>query len=293
MCSTCGCSQPGSIVTIKKAGEVTFSPIPGDGHLLEAGHGHHHHDHHHDHHHPDTDHRLIELEQDILNKNDLAASRNRGFLEARNIVALNMVSSPGSGKTSLLERTLTDLEDEMDFAVIEGDQQTMNDADRIAATGFPAVQVNTGKACHLDADMVYSAIRKLDPVQGSVLVIENVGNLVCPSMFDLGEMARVVIMSVTEGDDKPIKYPDMFHTSDLCIISKTDLLPYVPFDVGKAKEFARQVNHRLEFIELSAQNGDGLEAWYNWLRNMRAVSSVPEREGHKISRHENFAAHPD
>ncbi|MCB0547381.1 MAG: hydrogenase nickel incorporation protein HypB, partial [Phaeodactylibacter sp.] len=205
-------------------------------------------------------------EQDILQQNNLLAERNRGFLEAKNILALNLVSSPGSGKTSLLERTLKDLAGEFSCYVIEGDQQTSNDADRIAATGAPVVQINTGKGCHLDSDMVNKALKKLRPAEDALLFIENVGNLVCPSLFDLGEGARVVIISVTEGDDKPIKYPDMFHSSHLCIINKVDLLPYVQFDVEKAKEYALRVNHHLEFIELSATSGQGMEQWYAWLR---------------------------
>lgn len=215
---------------------------------------------------------MVELEQDILQQNNLLAERNRGFLEAKNILALNLVSSPGSGKTSLLERTLKDLGEEFSCYVIEGDQQTSNDANRIAATGAPVVQINTGKGCHLDSDMVNKALKKLRPADDSLLFIENVGNLVCPSLFDLGEGARVVIVSVTEGDDKPIKYPDMFHTSNLCIINKIDLLPYVQFDVEKAKEYALRVNRRLEFIELSATSGEGMEKWYEWLRE-KAQSS--------------------
>lgn len=209
---------------------------------------------------------MVELEQDILQQNNLLAERNRGFLEAKNILALNLVSSPGSGKTSLLERTLKDLREEFSCYVIEGDQQTSNDANRIAATGAPVVQINTGKGCHLDSDMVNKALKKLRPTDGALLFIENVGNLVCPSLFDLGEGARVVIISVTEGDDKPIKYPDMFYSSDLCIINKTDLLPYVQFDVEKTKEYALRVNHHLKFIELSATSGEGMEQWYEWLR---------------------------
>lgn len=284
MCSTCGCGNPGETITIRKSGEVVFSAIdPNQSLLTNTGH-HHHHDH--DHHHGDADNtgkRLIELERDILNGNNVSAARNRGFLEGRNIFSLNLVSSPGSGKTSLLERTLTDMGNEVQFSVIEGDQQTMNDADRIAATGFPAIQINTGKACHLDADMVYSAIKKLDPPANSVMVIENVGNLVCPSMFDLGESARVVIMSVTEGDDKPVKYPDMFLSSDLCIISKTDLLPYVPFDVNKARDYARKINHRLEFLELSSLSGEGMEQWYGWLRNKIKKPEYPASQAAGIS----------
>ena len=209
---------------------------------------------------------MIEVEQDVLRHNDLMAARNRGYFEARNILALNLVSSPGSGKTALLERTLADLKDEIPFCVIEGDQQTLNDANRIAAIGVPVRQINTGKGCHLESDMVYEAVRQLDPKNDSVLMIENVGNLVCPSMFNLGEQKRVVIISVTEGEDKPIKYPDMFHSSDICIINKTDLLPYLRFDLQKLKDYALQVNPNLRFFEVSALKGDGMEAWYDWLR---------------------------
>lgn len=271
MCSTCGCGSSSS-------GEVTITKIGDEEnhvhlHVHENGNGHHHHSHGHDHHHhhkhdefhtpPKT---VIELERDIMQKNDLLAERNRGYFEGRNILALNLVSSPGSGKTSLLERTLQDMKDEMKCFVIEGDQQTSNDAHRIAKTKVPVVQINTGKGCHLDSDMVNRAIKQLEPTDGSVLFIENVGNLVCPSLFDLGEGARVVIISVTEGDDKPIKYPDMFHSAHLCIINKTDLLPYVEFDLEKTKEYALRVNHHLEFIELSATTGNGMDQWYRWLR---------------------------
>jgi hydrogenase nickel incorporation protein HypB len=215
--------------------------------------------------------KQINLEQDVLLKNNLKAERNRGFFLAKEILALNLVSSPGSGKTSLLERTLSDLKEELKFYVIEGDQQTMNDADRIAATGVPVVQINTGKGCHLDSDMVATAITKLQPESDSVVFIENIGNLVCPAMFDLGEQSRVVIISVTEGDDKPLKYPDMFASSDLCIINKIDLLPYVNFSCAKAKEYARQINHKLAFIELSATTGRGIDQWYAWLRSKVSV----------------------
>lgn len=194
------------------------------------------------------------------------AARNRGYFEARNILALNLVSSPGSGKTALLERTLSDLKEEIPFYVIEGDQQTLNDANRIAAIGVPVRQINTGKGCHLESDMIYEAVRQLNPKNDSVLMIENVGNLVCPSMFNLGEQKRVVIISVTEGEDKPIKYPDMFHSSDVCVINKTDLLPYLNVDLKRLRDYALQVNPNLRFFELSALKGDGMEAWYEWLR---------------------------
>ena len=261
MCGTCGCGQEDGI-QIRK---------PGDGHHHHDGdHGHHHHEgdngHHHHHHEQD---REIVLEQDILQKNNLLAERNRGFFEARNIKAINMVSSPGSGKTTILEKTISDLKGSIPFFIIEGDQQTLNDAERIQATGAPVVQVNTGSGCHLDASMVNRAVKELEVDDNAVLIIENVGNLVCPSMFDLGESMRVVIISVTEGDDKPMKYPDMFRTSNICIINKTDLLPYVDFDVEKAKENALRVNHHLNIFELSAKSGEGMQAWYKWLKEFK------------------------
>lgn len=227
----------------------------------------HHHDHSHDHSHETSPgKKVVDVEQDILLENNLLAQRNRGFFEGRNILAINLVSSPGSGKTSLLERTLTDLKGELSFAVIEGDQQTANDADRIHATGTKVTQINTGKGCHLDAHMVLHAVQGMKLQADSVLFIENVGNLVCPAMFDLGEQERVVVISVTEGEDKPIKYPDMFHSSTLCVINKTDLLPYVKFNVEKAKEYARKVNPKLEIIELSCTSGEGMDQWYEWLK---------------------------
>jgi len=207
----------------------------------------------------------VEVEQDVLGKNNLLAERNRGYFEAKNVLVLNLVSSPGSGKTSLLERTIKEVGENHSFFIIEGDQQTMNDANRIKEAGAPVVQVNTGEGCHLDADMVNKAVKKLEVKDGAVLMIENVGNLVCPAMFDLGESSRVVIMSVTEGEDKPLKYPYMFRSADLCIINKTDLLPYLDFDLVQAKNYAQQVNPKLAFIELSVKSGEGMDRWYDWL----------------------------
>lgn len=246
MCATCGCDSNAST------------------HVQQIGE-HHQHDHSHDHSHPHNK-TVIEVEKDVLHENNLLAQRNRGYFDAKNILALNLVSSPGSGKTSLLEKTLTDLKDQFSFYVIEGDQQTTRDADRIHATGTKVSQINTGKGCHLDAHMIFHAVQGMKPKENSILFIENVGNLVCPAMFDLGEKERVVIISVTEGDDKPIKYPDMFHSSTLCIINKIDLLPYVPFSMNKVKEYANQVNPNLEFIELSCTTGEGLQDWYQWLK---------------------------
>jgi hydrogenase nickel incorporation protein HypB len=245
MCVTCGCSSSG-----------------------------HAHDHAHEHlHDNNSEKRLIELEQDVLHENNLLAQRNRGYFEGRNIFAMNLVSSPGSGKTTLLEKTLTDLKGEWEFAVIEGDQQTTNDADRIHATGTKVTQINTGKGCHLDAHMVFHALQGMKLKPDSMLFIENVGNLVCPSMFDLGENQRVVVISVTEGEDKPIKYPDMFYSAHLCVINKIDLLPYVPFNLEKCKAYIRQVNPNMEILEVSCTSGAGLSNWYDWLRSKLLIEA--------------------
>ena len=289
MCSTCGCGETDGItITLfnideKKQVLVTDS-VQTPTAPFAKDHHHHHHDLHggqkpgHVHSHAGHDHphihfpatkTVVDLEVDILQQNQLLAERNRGYFAAKSILALNLVSSPGSGKTSLLEQTLNDLKGKTACSVIEGDQQSSQDANRIAATQAPVVQINTGKGCHLDADMVAKALKQLRPKDDSILFIENVGNLVCPALFDLGEAKRVVIISVTEGDDKPLKYPDMFHSSHLCIINKIDLLPYVRFNVEKVKEHALQVNHHLEFIELSATTGQGLDQWYAWLTKER------------------------
>ena len=191
------------------------------------------------------------------------------MLAERGLVALNLMSSPGSGKTTLLERTIRDMGAELPCAVVEGDQETLLDAERIAATGARAVQINTGSGCHLDADMLASGLRSLDPPPGTLLFVENVGNLVCPALFDLGESARVVIISVTEGTDKPLKYPHVFRTADLVLVNKIDLLPHVDFDVGRCVGYARRANPGAEVLEVSATRGDGLEGWYDWLRRPR------------------------
>ena len=209
--------------------------------------------------------RMVQIEQDILAKNNAYAAQNRALLAARGIFALNLVSSPGSGKTTLLCKTIERLQERFPLAVIEGDQQTSQDAERIRASGAPAIQINTGKGCHLDAHMVGQAIAKLAPAEDSLLLIENVGNLVCPAAFDLGEAHKVAILSVTEGEDKPIKYPDMFRAADLMLLNKCDLLPYLNFDVDQAIAFARQVNPSLQVIRTSATSGEGLEEWLAWL----------------------------
>ncbi|MGA2128660.1 MAG: hydrogenase nickel incorporation protein HypB [Xanthobacteraceae bacterium] len=209
--------------------------------------------------------RIIRIERDILSKNDAFARANRARLKAGGILALNLVSSPGSGKTSLLVRAIDDLKSRFPIAVIEGDQQTSNDADRIRATGAPAIQINTGKGCHLDAHMVGHALDRLPLAAGGLLFIENVGNLVCPAAFDLGEAHKVVVLSVTEGEDKPLKYPAMFEQADLMLLNKADLLPHLDFDVDACTEFARRVNPLIDILTLSARTGDGLTAFYRWI----------------------------
>ncbi len=222
MCATCGCDSNGTTTLHDPQDHV--NNLQSDNSSIRQSAN--------DLDHPHTDKKtVVEVEKDILYQNNLLAQRNRGYFEAKNIFALNLVSSPGSGKTSLLEKTLLEQKNVLSCYVIEGDQQSTRDADRIHATGTPVVQINTGKGCHLDAHMVLHAIQHMKPRENAVMFIENVGNLVCPAMFDLGENKRVVIASVTEGDDKPLKYPDMFQSAQLCIINKTDLLPYVPFDL--------------------------------------------------------------
>jgi hydrogenase nickel incorporation protein HypB len=221
----------------------------------------------------------VALEQAVLARNNQLAERNRGWFAGRNILALNLVSSPGAGKTTLLERTIRDLGGEIPLSVIEGDQQTLLDAERILATGCRVVQINTGTACHLDAAMVARGLEQLDPPPRSVVLIENVGNLVCPALFDLGERAKVVIVSVTEGEDKPLKYPHMFRAASVLVLNKTDLLPHVQFDVERFRGHARRVNPDLRFLQVSATRGDGLAEWYGWLREQvgsgRPAAAIP------------------
>ncbi|MBW9248022.1 MAG: hydrogenase nickel incorporation protein HypB [Acidithiobacillus ferriphilus] len=271
MCTTCGCG----------GGEVKIE-------------GHDHHDDHHEdnghHHHGDEPQpahvhapgmdgrRMLRIEQDILAKNQRYADANRQHLAARGIFALNLVSSPGSGKTTLLVRTVEALQHRLPVAVIEGDQQTDRDAERIRATGVAALQINTGKGCHLDAHMVGHALEQLQPAAGGLLFIENVGNLVCPAAFDLGEAHKVVVLSVTEGEDKPLKYPDMFHAADLMLLNKVDLLPYLEFDVDACIGYARRINPKLAVLQVSATRGDGMAAWLNWIED-GAEQARSAREG--------------
>ena len=265
MCTTCGCGGDGARI---EGAEV-------HAHEHSHAHGSFHGVRRHAHVHPTAAGagRMIELERDLLAKNDAFAAENRALWKEKGIFALNLVSSPGSGKTTLLTATIERLKERVKIAVVEGDQQTTVDADRIRATGVSAIQVNTGKGCHLDAHMVGHAAEQLRVDDDSVLMIENVGNLVCPAGFDLGEAHKVVILSVTEGEDKPFKYPDMFAAADVMILNKIDLLPYVAFDVEKCIEHALRVNPKLQVLRLSATTGENLQAWTDWieagLRGMR------------------------
>ncbi len=301
MCTVCGCGA-----APVEAGGNRARQAARDGHA-HAGHEHgpdhdHGHDHAHGHRHGDDAHghshaggaidfgtgpagahvpglsqdRVLRIERDILSKNDAFARENRAFLASRGVLALNLVSSPGSGKTTLLVRAIEDMKARFPVTVIEGDQQTSNDAERIRATGAPAIQINTGKGCHLDAHMVGHALETLDPPAGGVLFIENVGNLVCPAAFDLGEAHKIVVLSVTEGEDKPLKYPGMFAAADLMLLNKADLLPHLSFDVGACLANALTVNPRLQTLVVSAQTGEGMAALYAWIeaRARRAAASA-------------------
>ncbi len=219
----------------------------------------------------------IRLDHGLLARNDRLAERNRGWFEGRGILAINLVSSPGSGKTSLLERTIRDLGHELSISVIEGDQATDHDARRIRQAGARAVQINTGAGCHLDAEMVARGVRELDPPTGSVVFIENVGNLVCPALFDLGERLKVVVCSVTEGEDKPLKYPHMFRASRVMVLNKMDLLPHVSFDVDRCIAYALEVNPELEVIPVSVLPGSGMEAWYDAVRRLATPCDLSRR----------------
>jgi hydrogenase nickel incorporation protein HypB len=265
MCTTCGCGP--------EEHHHDHHDHDEHGHHHSHEHDHHHghdHDHKHEHGHdhgraraPEV--KTITIETDILAKNNRLARDNRNLFFRKGVFVLNLVSSPGSGKTTILERTLRDLQGKYRFAVIEGDQQTDNDAVRIAATGVPVKQVNTGAGCHLDAHMVSHAVETFDIDQLDVLLIENVGNLVCPASFDLGEHHKVVVLSVTEGEDKPLKYPAMFHNADVMLLNKVDLLPHVDFDAAKCKEMARRVNPDILIFDVSSKTGEGMEEWYAWL----------------------------
>ena len=270
MCGVCGCSDHAE----------------HDHHHHHHGHDHRHeHDHSHEHNHRDetghghAPHDLVRIERDILAKNDSYARENRHRLADAGVFALNLVSSPGSGKTTLLVKSVELLKGIRPVAVIEGDQQTSIDADRVRATGVPTVQINTGRGCHLDAHMVGHAFDELPLPHGSVLFIENVGNLVCPAGFDLGEAHKVAILSVTEGDDKPLKYPDAFAAASAMILSKIDLLPHVDFDVASCIEHARAINPDIEVLKVSSRSGEGLHAWIDWIVNKAAAQPDAARAG--------------
>jgi len=274
MCMTCGCATAD-----------THTHAHEHGHHVH-GHGHSH-EHAHEHTHADRDQegRRLSLEQDILGENNRYAAANRAYWRALGVFALNLVSSPGSGKTSVLVRTIEALRGEVPVAVIEGDQQTANDAQRIQAAGAPAIQINTGKGCHLDAHMVGHAAHDLPLATGGLLLIENVGNLVCPAAFDLGEAHKVAVLSVTEGEDKPVKYPDMFAAADVLLLNKIDLLPHLDFDVARALAYARQVNPGIRVFELSARSGEGMAAWLDWLRAgcRQASQAVPQSKQPEVA----------
>jgi len=275
MCVTCGCSDEAQVTYTRPdqqppehhsqaGGPHTHTHVLADGTIMTHTHA------------PST---TLTLEQNLLAKNDLIAAQNRGWLKGREVTALNLVSSPGSGKTTLLVKTIQDLQAEVSIAVIEGDQETAQDAERIAATGCPAIQVNTGTGCHLEAVMVERGLEALNPPAHSLVLIENVGNLVCPALFDLGEKAKVVMLSVTEGEDKPIKYPHMFRASQVMVLTKIDLLPYVSFDVDRCLDYARQVNPDLRIFQVSAVSGEGLSDWYAWLKSIAGLGiAEPSRQ---------------
>lgn len=283
MCATCGCGDDAAALI-----RVPHDHQHADGHdhAHAAEHQHaHEHQHPHDHFHGQgADHvhvpatETVTLELKVLAKNDELAQRNRSWLAERDIVALNMTSSPGAGKTSLLERTILE-SGQTPIAVIEGDQATLLDAERIEATGCRVVQVNTGAGCHLDAEMIYRALDTLDPAPGTLLFVENVGNLVCPALFDLGEGEKVVVISVTEGTDKPLKYPHMFQAAGLVLVNKTDLLPYVDFDLDRCREYIHSIHPGVEVLPLSVTSGAGLSRWYDWLaaRRRPAGSAAAEK----------------
>jgi hydrogenase nickel incorporation protein HypB len=289
MCATCGCEGDAktTMLNLQTGAETAISGghdphehVHADGtrhshvhdyadaHRSDDSHRHDHAEHHvHDHAHAPAG-EVHAIERRILAKNDALASKIRAWLAGREILAVNLVSSPGSGKTSLLERTIPGLTDEVPLFVIEGDQASSNDSKRIRSAGAPVVQINTGTGCHLDAEMIARGLSELKPGPGSIVFIENVGNLVCPALFDLGERAKVVIFSATEGEDKPLKYPHMFSAATLIILNKTDLLPHLDFSVEQAIANVRRVNPNATMLQISARTGEGLDAWFAWIRGL-------------------------
>lgn len=271
MCATCGCGKDdGTTITNLQTGRHTH--IGPDGKAYEHEHPHDHlhphdQDHFHEPAHAHDQRQVLRLELDLLSKNNLIAERNRGWLAGRGILALNLMSAPGAGKTTLLERTIRELGSQLSIHVIEGDQATLRDAERIRVAGARVIQINTGAACHLDAAMIERSLPQLDPPAGALLLVENVGNLVCPAMFDLGEKFKVVVASVTEGDDKPAKYPHMFRAADVIVLNKIDLLPHVSFDVAAFERAARDLKPGTKIFQVSATRGDGLAAWFDWMHS--------------------------
>ena len=297
MCNTCGCAS----------GNLKIEGDEHHHHHHDHDHDHdhdHEHDHHHEHNHdidynklPARNHnpgmsqaRMIEIEENILAKNDAYAAQNRELFKAKGILALNLVSSPGSGKTSLLVETIKALQEKFQVSVIEGDQQTTNDADRIRETGVKAIQVNTGKGCHLDGHMVGHAVEHLNPEDGSILFIENVGNLVCPAAFDLGEAAKIAVLSVTEGEDKPLKYPDMFAASKIMILNKIDLLPHLDFDVDACINNAKRINPEIKVIQVSAKTREGFDEWLGLLESLRGqiIAEILAEQEEKLNKFKNL-----
>jgi len=296
MCNVCGCGAGKTLIgghalkPVRRPGKQVQYRAHDATHARAQDHSHHHeHEHGHAHSHNGLDFgtgpagahapgmsqsRMVKIERDILAKNDSYANENRSYLADHGIFALNLVSSPGSGKTTLLVKTIVALNNELKLAVVEGDQQTDNDAARISATGAPALQINTGKGCHLDAYMVGRAMEQLKLSDDSLLLIENVGNLVCPASFDLGEAHKVAILSVTEGEDKPLKYPDMFRAADMMLLNKCDLLPYLTFDAELAITNARRVNPHIQVIHTSTTSGEGMDEWLEWIKAgcMKAIT---------------------
>jgi hydrogenase nickel incorporation protein HypB len=275
MCGICGCGQPEDAVTMTDVASGARTVLRG-----AAGHGHDHTHHHHHEHDAGAPHvhgpggEVIRLETAVLAKNDAIAARNRGWFEGRGVLALNLVSSPGAGKTTLLEQTIRALDGEVEVSVIEGDQMTATDGERTRAAGARAIQINTGAGCHLEADMIASATQALDPSPGSILMIENVGNLVCPAMFDLGERMKVVVTSTPEGEDKPLKYPHIFRAAEIVLINKIDLAPHLGFDAAACRRKIAEVNPGAEIFCLSARTGEGIDAWV-W--KLRALRESPRR----------------
>jgi hydrogenase nickel incorporation protein HypB len=279
MCTTCGCGTDdvhidgqahtlARVAPVPLTGEESFVPALGGARLGIGAAGVHG---------PGVSAaRIVQVERDLLAANDAYASRNRAAFAARDALCLNLVSSPGAGKTTLLVRTIQQLGARLPVAVVEGDQQTSVDADRIRAAGAPAVQINTGKGCHLDAHMLARALERLEPPAGGVLFVENVGNLVCPALFDLGEAHKVAILSVTEGEDKPLKYPDMFRAANLMLVNKIDLLPHLDFDVELCERNARRVHPQLTILRVSGRTGEGFAAWLDWIeRELQLRASRP------------------